>query len=54
MSGDPWDDWPQEPGFNVPNKVLIPVCAAIILGGGWALGWFDPIMRFIHDAMGRF
>lgn len=56
MTGDLWRDDPDRDaahqGFDIPNKYLVPVCAVIIFGGGWWLGWFDPLMRFLHDVTG--
>jgi len=58
MTGDLWGDDPDRDALfqrrSIPDKYLIPACAAIIIGGGWVLGWFDPIMRVLHDATGWF
>ena len=36
---DPYEDWPTEPVPDIPNKILLPICGAILLFGAWYFGY---------------
>ncbi len=43
---------PPEPPFDWMNKVVLPICGAIILFGAWYYGWLplDAIKEIVcHD-----